>query len=105
VESSGINLALKGEGKNAFPFSRHRLPLAFVLSANNPHDRLSHLFYSSLAIILGREGDDTFPESFCFASSFVHQAACKRAGNHPAFFFFFLEPARSGLHFFFSQKA
>ena len=104
MESSGINLALKGEGKIAFPVSRHHFPLAFVHSANNPHDRLSHLFYSSLAIILGREGEDNFPEySALLLLSFIKQRASEQA-TIGVFFFIFLEPARSGLHNFFSPQ-
>lgn len=73
-------MALKGEGKIAFTFSRHHFPLAFVHSANNPHDRLSHLFYSSLAIVLGREGEDTFPEySALLLLSFIKQRASEQA--------------------------
>ena len=75
VESSGINLALKGEGKNAFPFFRHRLPLAFVLSANNPHDRLSHLFYSSRAVFFGLQWAKTLLYFFCSSNQRASEQA------------------------------
>lgn len=105
MESSGINLALKGEGKKSISLFLviTSLWLLYILLITLTIAYLIS-FYSSLAVFPGRKGEITFPKCFCFASSFVHQAACKRAGNHRRSSSIFPEPARSGHHNFPSSQ-
>ena len=87
VKPPGSTGLEKRREKKQFVFPRRHFPLAFVHSANNPYDRLSRLFY-------------------CSTSYFVHQATCKRAGNHRRSLLLLLEPARFGSHIFlFLQEA
>lgn len=82
VESSRIDLDGKMRKKKPISLSRRHFLQTFVHSANNRHDRLSHLFHSSLALSLGGKGSRILALLLLFI-----KPACKRAGNHRRSFF------------------
>lgn len=101
MESPRIDWLGRG-GKKRFPFLVvTSLWLLYILLITH-HDRLSHLFYSSLAVFSGREGEESFSNPHALLLLLSSSVQASRQSS--AFFsFFVLEPARS-IHIFLFLK-
>lgn len=104
VKPSGIDWLGRG-GKKAFPFLVvTSLWFLYVLLITH-HDRLSHLFYSSFAVLCGREGEASSPNPSLYFFV-IEQRASEQAIIGVLFIFFWSRRALRHFSFFlFSQEA